>query len=308
MPTIKPRISVLVLTFNQAQFIERALQSIVEQQATDYGLEVIVTDDGSSDGTVEVIEHFIANSPIPINLLAKRHEGVTAIAQNFLSMINLATGDYIAFLAGDDFFSRNRFSLQLEKFAANPNLKISYSDGVNCVEGEFGQRCHSAETVDLMRSGDAERVHRHLTSHAPVLFIQGVLAKADFLKEIQPFDVDLIADDWVFNIKVFQALVARDGDFDFEPGICFIRNIHGENTSRDLIVHYERVRQVADRYCQNARLIKSRFVGNSLLSAAKKRNKSELEFFFRKTLTLPESLYWFLRSLTSSFRRKIARS
>lgn len=305
MPTIKPRISVLVLTFNQAQFIERALQSIVEQQAKDYGLEIIVTDDGSSDGTVEVIERFIANSPIPINLLAKRHEGVTAIAQNFLSMINLATGDYIAFLAGDDFFSRNRFSLQLEKFAANPNLKISYSDGVNCVEGEFGQRCHSAETVDLMRSGDAERVHRHLTSQAPVLFIQGVLAKADFLKEIQPFDVDLIADDWVFNIKVFQALVAVGGDFDFEPSICFIRNIHGENTSRNLIVHYERVRQVAERYCSNARRIKSKFIGNGIFAAIRKRDTTTFLFFMGKAMFYPEAFASFSRSVVAIGRRKL---
>ncbi|SFM82758.1 glycosyltransferase [Marinobacter pelagius] len=304
MPTTKPKISVLVLTFNQAQFIQRALQSVVEQQSNNYDLEIIVTDDGSSDGTVDVIERFAENSPVSIKVLAKKHEGITAIAKNFLSMINLADGDFIGFLAGDDSFSQNRFSLQLEKFAANPNLRISYSDGVNCAAGELGQRCHSVETVDLMRSGDTARVFRHLTSQAPVLFIQGVLAKADFLKRIQPFDVDLIADDWVFNIKVFYALMTHGGDFDFEPSVCFIRNIHGENTSRNLIVHYERVRQVADRYCNNARLIKSRFVGNSLFSAVKKKRNDELIFFIGKMFKLPEALYWFFRALILSVHRK----
>lgn len=298
----------LILTFNQAQFINQALQSVVEQRSSNYDLEIIVTDDGSSDGTVDVIERFVETSPVPIKFLAKTHQGVTAIANNFLSMINLADGDFIAFLAGDDSFSKNRFCSQLKKFEANPDLKISYSDGVNCIAGEFGQGCHSAETVELMSSGDAERVHKHLTSQAPVLFIQGVLARADFLRQIQPFDVDLIADDWVFNIKVFDALVTDGGDFDFEPSECFIRNIHGDNTSRNLVVHYERVRQVAERYCHNARLIKSRFVGQSLLSAIKKNRKGEFIFFVRETLCLPEALYWFARALASSVRRKLSRS
>lgn len=305
MPKLKPKISVLILTFNQAQFIQRALQSVVEQQSDNYDLDVIVTDDGSSDKTVDVIERFIENSPVPIKLLAKCHEGVTAIAKNFLSMINLADGDFIAFLAGDDFFSQDRFGLQLEKFGVNPNLKISYSDGVNCTSGEFGRRCHSLDTVELMRSGDAEKVYRHLTSQAPVLFIQGVLARADFLKEIQPFDVDLIADDWVFNIKVFDALVIGGGDFDFETNVCFIRNIHGDNTSKNIIVHYERVRQVADRYCSNARRIKSRFIGNGIFYAIKQREKATFLFFIRKAMLYPGAFVSFARNVVSIGKRKL---
>lgn len=301
----KPKISVLILTFNQAQFIEQALKSVVEQQSKYYDLEIIVTDDGSSDGTVDVIERFVETSPIPIKVLEKEHEGVTAIAKNFLSMINIAGGDFIAFLAGDDSFSKNRFSSQLKKFEANPNLKISYSDGVNCIAGELGQRCHSSETVELMSSGDAESVYRHLTSQAPVLFIQGVLARTDFLKRIQPFDVDLIADDWVFNIKVFDALVTDGGDFDFEPSVCFIRNIHGENTSRNLIVHYERVRQVAERYCTNARKIKSKFIGNGIFSAIKNRDETTLLFFMRKAVLYPGALVSLTRNVLAIGKRKL---
>lgn len=300
----KPRISVLILTFNQAQFIQRALQSVVDQQSDNYDLDIIITDDGSSDKTVDVVKSFIENSPVPIKFLVKRHEGVTAIAKNFLSMINLAQGDFIAFLAGDDYFSQNRFGLQLEKFSVNPNLKISYSDGVNCTEGEFGRRCHSVDTVELMRSGNAEKVYSYLTSQAPILFIQGVLARADFLKEIQPFDVDLIADDWVFNIKVFGALITSGGDFDFESSVCFIRNIHGSNTSRNLIVHYERVRQVAERYCSNARRIKAEFIKNGIYYAIKKREKTTLLFFTKKATLYPEVFVSFAKNVVAIGRRK----
>jgi len=303
----EPKISVLVLTFNQSQFIERTLRSVVDQHSDQYDLEIIITDDGSSDGTVKIIRDFVGSPLVPITILAKNHEGVTAIAKNLLSMINLSTGDFICFLAGDDYFSENRFSAQLEKFACRPSLKISYADGINCIDGIFGQRCHSVDTAKLMESGDANQVYRHLVSATPVLFIQGVLAKSDFLKIIQPFDVDLIADDWVFNIKVFQSLIADGGDFDFEPNVCFIRNIHAENTSRNLLVHYERVRQVAERYCSNADLITSKFVGNALISSIKKKDKATFIFFFGKSIFLPISIYWFLRTLIASAVRKIFR-
>lgn len=297
MSSAKLKISVLILTFNQADFIERALSSVVDQRSDRYDLEIIVTDDGSSDSTVEIVTRFIEKSPVPIEFFANRHEGVNAIAKNFLSMINMANGDFIAFLAGDDYYSEDRFSGQLKNFVNNQALKISYSDGLNYIEGEFGQRCHSGETVKLMTSGDAKKIYCHLTSEAPVLFIQGVLARANFLKKIQPFDVDLIADDWVFNIKVFQSLLTDGGEFSFEPSVCFIRNVHGENTSRNLIVHYERIQQVADRYCENARLIKSRFVGNAIFSALKKRNRKELTFFMRKIFSYPEAFVWLARSI-----------
>lgn len=297
---MKPKISVLMLIYNQVNFLEKALSSVVKQNSDQYDIEVILTDDGSSDGSVELVERFIEKSPVPIRFIANQHQGVSAIACNFLSMINMADGDFIAFLAGDDYYFDNRFKVQIESFFNNPNLKISYADGINCINGEFGQNCHSPKTVKLMLEGSAKKVHCHLTSKVPLLFIQGVLAKAKFLKKIQPFDVDLIADDWVFNIKVFQSLKSEAGEFCFEPNVCFVRNIHGENTSRNLIVHYERIRQVADRYCRNARLIKSNYVRQAMFSALKKRDQKEIAFFIRKLLSYPEVFVWLSRKILLS--------
>jgi hypothetical protein len=156
-----------------------------------------------------------------------------------------------------------------------------------------------------MRSGDAEKVHRHLTSQALVLFIQGVLAKSDFLRAIQPFDVDFIADDWVFNIKVFQSLLTYGGKFNFERSICFIRNIHSENTSRNLVLHYERVRQVAERHYANAKLIKSSFITNGIFSAIGKRYRTTFLIFMRKALSYPEAFVTFARSIVAIGIRKL---
>lgn len=289
---IKPTISVLILTFNQVEFIERALRSVVDQLSDEYDIEIVITDDGSLDGTCEAIERFVESSPVPVTFLAKDHQGVSAIAGNLLTMINLAQGDFISFLAGDDYFVENRFDLQLDKFFANPNLKISYSDGINCIAGKLGNHCHPDDMVSVMSSGNPSKVHQYITSRTPALFIQGVLAKTEFLKKIQPFDTDLIADDWVFNIKVFKYMLEEGGQFDFQRRATFIRNIHSDNTSKNLVVHYERVRQVAERYCKSSRRIKAKFIGKSLLLSLKRKNIPEISFFLKKTLSIPESIYW----------------
>jgi glycosyltransferase involved in cell wall biosynthesis len=309
----KPLISVLILTYNQAQFIEAALLSVVSQISSSYDLEILLTDDGSDDGTVDIIKSFSERSPVGITFFENKHQGVTAIAQNFLSMINIASGDFVAFLAGDDSYVEGRFEAQLKSFLENPSLQIIYTDGVNRIDGKFGEHCHPVPVIDLMESGDSKKVYNYLTTEAPILFIQGVLARLDFLRATQPFDTDLIADDWVFNIKIFDALVAGEGGFKFEHITSFVRNIHDDNTSRNLPVHYERVSQVADRYCKNPRAIKAKFIGNATFSALKGKNKKDTKIFLKKMMAYPEAIFWFskialLNTLSYVKRRIIHRN
>lgn len=301
---MKPLISVLMLTYNQGDYIERSIKSVLDQQSDHYDLEILIIDDGSSDNTMEIVQRVVACSPLPIRLIARKHEGVSAIAKNFLSLINLSKGDYIAFLAGDDYYIPDRFSSHLCMFSNNENLEIVYSDGVNCENGEMQGSCHPLKSISVMQSQDGKRVYQYLTSEAPVLFIQGVLAKGDFIRSIQPFDVDLIADDWVFNIKVFRSLLKTGGAYFFDPSPQFVRNIHGENTSRNLKVHYERVSQVAERYCHNTLIIKSRFIGQALVAASKNKEFHDFWFFARKIPNAPLALYWFFKSIIRiGFRR-----
>lgn len=302
-----PKITVIVLAFNQVDYIETALSSIVEQSSGSYDLEIIVTDDGSTDGTADVIKEFQNRSAVPIIFNSNLHEGVEAIAKNLLFMINQSSGDYIAFLAGDDYYAPDRFERQVRMMESDRNIKILYSDGVNRVNGDVAGSCHSRKVVDLIQGSSNGEVYQYLTTEVPLLFMQGMLARADFLKEIQPFDVDLIADDWVFNIKVFSSLVMHGGKADFIDEAYFVRNIHGDNTSRNLVIHYERVSQVAERYCSTANIIKSKFIGSSIVSAARSRNKETLLFFIKKIPASPSSLFYAVEIIFKKLMVKVKR-
>lgn len=98
-------ISVIVPVFNRELTIARCLQSIINQiVAVD---EVIVVDDGSVDGTAEIIKSYQLDHP-NIKLVEKRNGGV-ASARN--AGIRVATGEWILFLDSDDVWVTKKFRI-----------------------------------------------------------------------------------------------------------------------------------------------------------------------------------------------------
>lgn len=97
-------ISVIMATYNRAEYIEEAIDSIKRQTFKDY--EIIVVDDGSTDNTKEILEKFKDVRYIPL-----AHGGI-ATARN--AAVKAARGKWIAFLDSDDMWIRN--SAILPKF------------------------------------------------------------------------------------------------------------------------------------------------------------------------------------------------
>lgn len=95
-----PFFSVIVPTFNRATILARAIESIRNQIFSDW--ELIIIDDGSTDGTDKVLEFFLRDSRI--KYFKQENQGVCT-ARNFGS--EKATGNYITFLDSDDYVSES---------------------------------------------------------------------------------------------------------------------------------------------------------------------------------------------------------
>jgi glycosyltransferase involved in cell wall biosynthesis len=119
-------VSVCVLTYNHKEFIADALESVMGQK-TDFGVEVLVFDDGSTDGTVEVLKDFERQHKGKIKLfLAEKNRGNY---QNGLQIVNHATGRYIAFMDGDDkWLYEGKLQKQVEYLQANPDMAGCFHD------------------------------------------------------------------------------------------------------------------------------------------------------------------------------------
>ncbi len=128
------KISVVIPAYNAAQTVGRAIDSVLAQ--TRPADEVFVIDDGSSDGTAEVIRSYGDK----VTLIQQQNAGVS-VARN--AGIEAATGDWIAFLDSDDEWLPEKLQCQTEHLQRNPDLAWTYA---NLYKKEGQDECVEAHT------------------------------------------------------------------------------------------------------------------------------------------------------------------
>jgi glycosyltransferase involved in cell wall biosynthesis len=111
-----PLISCIVPTFNGETYLRQAIDSILAQAHRP--IEVIIADDGSTDGT----KHIAMSYGAPVRCVSQPNAG-PASARNL--GIREARGEYIAFLDQDDLWHSDKLVRQLARFEARPELDLS---------------------------------------------------------------------------------------------------------------------------------------------------------------------------------------
>ena len=110
------KVSIIVPFYNVENYIEKCLQSLVNQTLED--IEIILVNDGSQDGTEEIAKRFVEKYPNKIMYLEKENGGLSD-ARNYA--IPYAKGEYIAFLDSDDYVEANMYEEMYNK-AKEENL------------------------------------------------------------------------------------------------------------------------------------------------------------------------------------------
>lgn len=109
-----PKISVIIPSLNKVKFIEKTLQSIVDQQYPN--LEVIVMDGGSTDGTMNVIKKYAKENDF-IRYESKKDKGqVEAVNEG----LKEAEGELLTFINADDFYQESALSSVAKAYQQNP--------------------------------------------------------------------------------------------------------------------------------------------------------------------------------------------
>lgn len=118
---MKDLVSIITPTYNSQRFIESTIKS-VQKQTYQYW-EMIIIDDGSTDGSINIIRSFVENDD-RIKLIILHSNNGPAIARN--KGIQLACGRYIAFLDSDDLWYPNKLKKQIE-FMNNNNYYFTFT-------------------------------------------------------------------------------------------------------------------------------------------------------------------------------------
>ncbi|YAI82723.1 MAG: glycosyltransferase family 2 protein [cyanobacterium endosymbiont of Rhopalodia sterrenbergii] len=113
-----PEVSVILATYNRAQYLTRCIQSVLNQTYQNW--EFIIVDDGSQDNTFEIVNPYLEKFS-KIRYLKHKNIGA-ALSRNV--GIKASFGDYITFIDSDDKYLSNHLQSKLDFFTKNPEIEL----------------------------------------------------------------------------------------------------------------------------------------------------------------------------------------
>jgi glycosyltransferase involved in cell wall biosynthesis len=125
----KPKISVILGTYNGERFLWQQLASLAEQTLLPH--ELVIHDDASTDATVDIIERFSAQAPFLVRLT--RHQRNRGVYENYTLAFRDASGDYIAPCDQDDTWDSDKLEVLIETLEDGPELAGAVGDA-RCID------------------------------------------------------------------------------------------------------------------------------------------------------------------------------
>ncbi|UUF02152.1 glycosyltransferase [Xanthomonas hortorum] len=241
-----PLVSVLIPAYNHARFVQRCLDSVLEDPYP--CKEIVIIDDGSSDATGEKIAQWIATHGhrLPVQFVQRDNRGVAATL-NELAL--RARGDYLRLGASDDYLLAGGLDAQVRYLRAHPQKLAVIGDA--CVVDQHGRLLHGSAMRDLHRVDTgvycSERgIRRAVIQQWAVSGAVALLRRSAFDARTG-WDESLRIEDW----DLFLRLAARNALGFVDVPVCAYR-LHGNNLSktanvRARIANLSESRQVALR-------------------------------------------------------------
>jgi glycosyltransferase involved in cell wall biosynthesis len=117
-----PKVSVIIPCYNQGQYLDESVNSVLNQTFQDF--EIIIINDGSDDNTEEIALNYCSKDS-RVKYIKKENRGL-ASARN--AGLKLCTGSYIQFLDADDVIDKSKFEIQLRYLENASHYALCYSD------------------------------------------------------------------------------------------------------------------------------------------------------------------------------------
>jgi glycosyltransferase involved in cell wall biosynthesis len=130
------KVTVYIPSHNYAKYLDKAVQSVLDQTMTDW--ELIIIDDGSTDNTKDLLKKYTNNSKIRI--IGQENKGLN-VTNNIA--LRLSRGKYIIRLDADDFFDENILLVLSNVLDTKPNVGLVYPDYYHINE--------NGETLEIIR-------------------------------------------------------------------------------------------------------------------------------------------------------------
>lgn len=221
-----PLVSVLIPAFNHARFVQRCLDSVLEDPYP--CKEIVIIDDGSRDATAEKISQWISDHGhrLPVHFVQRENRGVAATL-NELAL--RSRGEYLRLGASDDYLLPGGLDAQARYLRGHPQKLAVIGDA--CVVDAHGQLLHASAMRDLHRVDKdlyrSESGIRHAVIRQWAVSGAVALLRHSALDARSRWDESLRIEDWDFFLR----LVAGNALGFIDLPVCAYR-LHGNNLSK----------------------------------------------------------------------------
>lgn len=213
----KPLVTVIIPSYNHAQYITEAINSTLNQ--TYSNIELIIVDDASNDNTAEVLAKFQQNPKIRI-IIKEKNKGQS---HSFNTAIQMARGEYISILPSDDWYLPNKTTQQVEKFENSPKeIGVVYGRGCRFYE-------HSKKMIEVNTSLHRGNVLLEFLKNGNFVFPASPMFRRCVL-ETYRFDEEFSAEGEAIFTKI-----AGSYHFDYVNEIVAVMRAHTYNVGNSLI-------------------------------------------------------------------------
>lgn len=296
------KVSVIIPVYNVQSYLNRCVNSVINQTLSD--LEIILVDDESPDDCPRICDEY-AKKDNRVRVIHKKNGGL-GFARN--SGLEIATGEYVAFLDSDDFIDKDAY-LFLYRLCEKENLDaVYYTYQIFTSNG----RCkgHNPSTLETIYDGNSRAKHLSLEMVGSLPFekadrnVQMSSCTAFYRREtIEKNNIrfhserELISEDLIFNID-FLAKANRVSVIPTSFYHYFVNNkslthtIAKNRVDKDIRIYkYVKTKLSADEYEKNAILRAKRLlIGYS---------RNDIISFMKSALTCKEKEYWLRQTLNN---------
>jgi alpha-1,3-rhamnosyltransferase len=242
-----PLVSTVIPAYNHESFVEEAIRSVLDQSFR--GLELIVINDGSTDGTDAVIRRVHRDTGERFRYVSKNNEGLVRTLNLGLQM---ARGKYFAQFGSDDVLLPDAVARQAERLESRPDLGLVCGDACY-LEGRnrTDRRMLGSRGSRYFRSPD---MYRELLLHNFIINMT-VMYRRERLVEVGGFDENIPwFEDWDAVLRV-----AERHPIDYIDAPLGHYRLHPTNTHKRLDWMFEGIQATMEKHFRDGRLAHRRW-------------------------------------------------
>ena len=212
-----PLVTTILPSYNHARYVEEAVRSVWAQDYPNHKLVAI--DDGSTDGSADILGRLGAESPIPMEVILKQNEG---LSRTLNLGIEVAEGDYLNVCPSDDRFLPNKLRVLVDALElADREVAVAFGDRRG-IDEEGDPFPYSPVRFDPM---DGSRFFLDVIMGRVIMPAPAMLYRRSMFEELGGFNEHVMMEDWDIWLRVTNRLKMM-----FVPDVVVEYRCHPDQT------------------------------------------------------------------------------